>query len=524
MSALENLLVDRPSPMLADSADLTSLPAALLRLQTPPPLQTRLRPLPTLQALCLQAVCDRCRRRPLEPGPHWGLGDLPPPLARLAADTLWADLPPLDSGDPEEAEDLALLAEAVVTRHTRIGWLRPNDSTETVRRLARALRRRPAELREVHIRSAVSHRLVDVFLDEFLSEPATGLHVIAGRPPLDDCRTLIEACPSLTHLYGRTPTQFSLEQLRSQILTCVDLETNVTVDLRVVTDCTPALRRLRVATWYKCSPSRRPLLLAPVEAAGAPCCPRLEELEVSGYQLGASLQARLPQLRALSLVRCSAPLAGLFGHPELRRLKLQNVDSDGGALPPGAELPQLAELELHTAWGGRRRIDVSAVNACCPALRRLTLRPDYYQLVRGGPAGARGWFPHLEELTVLWLTEDCCPPEALFGDPLPRLRHLTMRRHCWLFADLLSESCPQLETLDLTSAKAGPAGAPLRRVRRLVARLCAERNIRDICERLPELRQAEIHLGYVDHMVAAGYRRLVDQLTERGVQVTVVED
>ena len=524
MSALENLQVERPAPVLPDSGDPAALPTALLRLQTPPPLQTQLHPLPTLQALCLQAVCDRCGRRPLEAGPHWGLTRLPPPLARLAADTLWADLPPLDSDDPGRRQELAQLTAAVVTRHTQLAWLRPGDSEETVLRLAEMLRRRPADLREVHIQSGVSHRVVVMFLDEFLKEPATRLRALAGRPLLDDCERLVQACPALTHLRGRTPTQFSFDQLRSDALSSVDLETNATVDLRVVSDCTPNLQRLRVATWYKCSPSRRPLLLAPVETLGPLCCQKLTELEVCGYQLGSSLQARLPQLRKLTLVRCSTPLGGLFGHPELRQLKLQNVDSDGGVLPAGGELPKLTELELHTAWGGRRRIDVAAVNSCCPALQRLVLRTDYYRLVRGESTDASGWFPQLEDLTILWLSEDCCPPEPLLSEPLPRLRHLTLRRHCWLFGDLLSDSCPQLETLDLTSAKAGPAGAPLRRVRRLVVRLCAEHNIRDICGRLPELREVEIHLGYVDHSLAAGYRRLVDQLSDRGVEVTVVED
>ena len=37
--------------------------------------------------------------------------------------------------------------------------------------------------------------------------------------------------------------QFSLNQLRSRALTFLNLETNVTVDLRVFTDCTPNVRR-----------------------------------------------------------------------------------------------------------------------------------------------------------------------------------------------------------------------------------------------------------------------------------------
>ena len=64
----------------------------------------------------------------------------------------------------------------------------------------------------------------------------------------------------------------------------------------------------------------------------------------------------------------------------------------------------------------------------------------------------------------------------------------------------------------------------LRHVAQVIDRRLAGARIERVVQPEPELRQAEIHLGYVDHMVAAGYRRLVDQLTERGVQVTVVED
>ena len=65
--------------------------------------------------------------------------------------------------------------------------------------------------------------------------------------------------------------QFSLNQLRSRALTFLNLETNVTVDLRVLTDCTPNVHRPGgggcTADW--------------------PCGPRLQlrELDVSGQQL-----------------------------------------------------------------------------------------------------------------------------------------------------------------------------------------------------------------------------------------------